>query len=54
MCEILGSHGGEYEDERLLWCNRMMEAVLTSESSVFYIETTQHYILEGSHLQILC
>jgi hypothetical protein len=47
----------------IAWCSQgdhpdytttlMMEAVCTSETSVNSNETTQHYIPEGSHLQIL-
>jgi hypothetical protein len=34
LCEISGSHGGEYEDE----------------SSVVSSDTTRHYVPEGSYL----
>jgi hypothetical protein len=39
-CEISGSHDGEYKDYSLV----MMEAVRTSETSVYFNETTRRYI----------
>jgi hypothetical protein len=55
ICEISGSHGGEYEDDSLLVRTASiilnMEAIRTSETSVYSIETTRRYIPEGSHLQ---
>jgi hypothetical protein len=45
--EILGSHGGEYEDEIGL----MMEAVSTSETSVNFEESTRHNVTEDNHIQ---
>jgi hypothetical protein len=66
LCEILGSHGGEYEDYRILGLLQYtadsavrtatiirplrMEAVRTSETSVYFNETTPRYISEGSNL----
>jgi hypothetical protein len=46
------SHGDEYEDESFLGYSvsnisvLMMEAVCTSEMSVYFDETTRSYILE--------
>jgi hypothetical protein len=50
--EISGSHGGKYEDDCLLGCiiALMMEAVCTSETSIYFNETTWHYIPDGCHL----
>jgi hypothetical protein len=43
------SHGGEYEDNSLL-ITLIMEAVHTSETSVYFNETTHHYIPEDCYL----
>jgi hypothetical protein len=74
MTVFSGSHGGEYEYERLLgYCAvkslgvdgisevvtasvvrasaLMMEAVRTSETSVYFYETTRRNIPEGCDLQ---
>jgi hypothetical protein len=57
-CEISGSHGDEYEDKSFLGCTvvrtasiiALMEAVRSSETSVYSSETTRLYIPEGSNL----
>jgi hypothetical protein len=46
-CEISGLHGVEYENGRLWDVTLMMEAVRTSEKSVYYNETTRRNIPEG-------
>jgi hypothetical protein len=64
IVKISGSHGGEYEDDRLLgFCAvhslvenyrliaLMMEAVSTSETSANFYETIRCNIPEGRHLQ---
>jgi hypothetical protein len=48
LCEISDSHGREYEDEKSLlgysaFITLMMEAVRTSETSVYSNETTALY-----------
>jgi hypothetical protein len=45
-CEISGSHCGNYNDYSLLIA-LMMEAVRTSEASVFFNEITVRNIPEG-------
>jgi hypothetical protein len=50
-CDISGSHGGEYEDDRHLgYCTiiLMMEAVHTSETLVNFYETTWRNIPKGA------
>jgi hypothetical protein len=53
-CEILGSHGIEYEDDSLLgYCAvvaLLMETINISETSVNFYETTQCNIPECCHL----
>jgi hypothetical protein len=43
--EISGASDGEYEHDTLI-----MEAVRTSETSVYFNETTRRYNPEGCHL----
>jgi hypothetical protein len=51
-CEISGSHCGENEDGCLLGCCAlMMEAVITSEASENFYQTTRRNNPEDSHLQ---
>jgi hypothetical protein len=52
IIEVIGSYGGEYEDDSLLghW-TLMMEAVRTYETSVDFYETKQHNIPEGCRLR---
>jgi hypothetical protein len=51
--EILGSHGGEYEDDSLLgYCALMTETVRTPEKSANFYETTRSNIPEGCRLRI--
>jgi hypothetical protein len=46
-----GSHGGRYEDDRLLgFITLMMEAVSTSETLVYFSDTTRRHIPEDCHL----
>jgi hypothetical protein len=49
-CEISGSRGGEYEDDSIIAL--MMEAVRTSETSLYFNETIRRYIPEGCHFLI--
>jgi hypothetical protein len=52
LYEISDSHSGEHEDDRCLGCiTLLMEAVRTSETSVYFHETTRHYIPESCHPQ---
>jgi hypothetical protein len=49
--DISGSHGGKYEEDNLLgYCTLMMEAVNTSETSIYFYKITQCNIAEGCHL----
>jgi hypothetical protein len=49
-----GSHGGEYEDDRLLGCCAMMvETVGTFETSVNFYKITRRSIPEDGHLNRL-
>jgi hypothetical protein len=48
--EILGFHGGEYEDffrDVALYC-------LLSKTSVNFYQTKRRYIPQGSHIQFIC
>jgi hypothetical protein len=52
-CEILGSHGGEYEDDAasiIMVIALMMEEASTSETSVNFYQTTRRNNPEDSHL----
>jgi hypothetical protein len=51
QCEISGSHGGEYEWIYEQTDALMMDAVSTSETSIYSDETTRRYILEGFNLR---
>jgi hypothetical protein len=58
VCEISGSHGGEYDVWGLLGCFRgayclpHLEAVRTSETSVNFNVMTRRYIQEDSELRL--
>jgi hypothetical protein len=61
LCEISGSHGGDYEDKTSLhygaaeshkisrFIYLMIEAVRTSETSVYFYEATRRYMAQGSN-----
>jgi hypothetical protein len=53
ICEISGSHGGEYEDDSFMGYTLMMETVRTCETSVFFNEITLRCIAEGCQRQLL-
>jgi hypothetical protein len=68
ICRIWGSHGGEYEDGRLLGCSAvsfgrdpcclnhhsavMMEAANTYETLANFYQTTRRYSSEERHLRL--
>jgi hypothetical protein len=48
--EISGSHGGNYEGSLLGYSTLMIEAVCTSETSVYFNQITQRYTPECSYI----
>jgi hypothetical protein len=55
VCGISGSHGSEYEDDRLLGCCGPCNLLVsTSDTSVNFNETARRSIPEDCHLHVVC